>query len=357
MMLADLGADVTKVERPGSGDDTRTWGPPFDDAGRATYFQAVNRNKRSVALDLADPAGRERAAELVARRRRRRRELPPRDDGAARARLRAARATNPGLVYCSITGFGSGAGAELPGYDLLVQALGGLMSITGEPDGEPQKVGVALVDVLAGLFATRRHPRRAAPPRPHRRGPARGGRPALLAARGARQPGERPHAHRRRSRPGWATPTRASRRTSSSRPPTGELVLAVGNDAQFARLCDDARASRSSRPTSALRTNPAGSPRGSSCAELLERRLATAPAAEWVEELTAAGVPAGVVNDVGAAFALAERLGLEPVVEIAREGGGVARLPRNPIRLSATPRLPQPPPDLPPSPSLPESTP
>src|SRR5690348_1047370 len=154
MMLADLGAAVTKVERPGTGDETRSWGPPFDDRGQATYFQSVNRNKHSVALDLSQAGDQQRAVALA-------READVivenfRPDVMDKLGLGydQLRHENPRLVYCSITGFGAGAGASLPGYDLLVQALGGLMSITGSPDGEPQKVGVALVDVLAGLFAT-----------------------------------------------------------------------------------------------------------------------------------------------------------------------------------------------------------
>ncbi len=335
MMLADLGADVTKVERPGSGDDTRTWGPPFDDAGRATYFQAVNRNKRSVALDLADPAGRERAAELIAGADVVVENFRPGTMARLGLDYESARATNPGLVYCSITGFGSGAGAELPGYDLLLQALGGLMSITGEPEGEPQKVGVALVDVLAGLFAS----------------------VGILAA----------VRHRDRTGEGQlvevdllssllaALVNQASAHTLTGTVPARmgnahpsiapyelfqaadrELVLAVGNDAQFARLCTTLGVPGLAADER-FATNPARVAARVELRGLLEARLASKPAAEWVEELTAAGVPAGVVNDVGAAFALAERLGLDPVIEIAREAGGAARLPRNPIRLSATP--------------------
>jgi crotonobetainyl-CoA:carnitine CoA-transferase CaiB-like acyl-CoA transferase len=347
MMLADLGADVTKVERPGSGDDTRTWGPPFDEAGRATYFQAVNRNKRSVALDLADPAGRERAAELVAGADVVVENFRPGTMARLGLDYESARATNPGLVYCSITGFGSGAGAELPGYDLLLQALGGLMSITGEPEGEPQKVGVALVDVLAGLFAS----------------------VGILAAL----------RHRDRTGEGQlvevdllssllaALVNQASAHTLTGTVPARmgnahpsiapyelfqaadrELILAVGNDAQFARLCATLGVPGLAADER-FATNPARVAARVELRGLLEARLATKPAAEWVVELTAAGVPAGVVNDVGAAFALAERLGLEPVIEIAREGGGGARLPRNPIRLSATPAsYRSAPPDLPP---------
>src|SRR3954467_1533658 len=142
MTLADLGAEVTKVERPGSGDDTRAWGPPHDDEGEATYFQAVNRNKRSVVLDLADADDLAEArrlalgADIVVEN------FRPGVMAKLGLDYETLAADSPGLVYGSITGFGgSGPGAELPGYDLLVQALGGLMSITGEPEGEPLKVG------------------------------------------------------------------------------------------------------------------------------------------------------------------------------------------------------------------------
>src|SRR3984957_15114701 len=155
MVLADLGAEVIKVERPGSGDDTRAWGPPYDAAGRSTYFDAVNRNKRSLALDFASPAGLAHARALAAEADVVVENFRPGlldELGLGYAELRAV---NPRLIYCSITGFGrTEQAAALPGYDLLVQALGGLMSVTGARAGEPQKVGVALVDVLAGLFAT-----------------------------------------------------------------------------------------------------------------------------------------------------------------------------------------------------------
>ena len=153
MLLGDLGADVIKVERPGSGDDTRAWGPPWRD-GESTYYLGLNRNKRSVALDLADPGDRELA-----------RRLGERADvllESFRPRLMASwgldgdslRAANPRLVSCSITAFGTGErAAGLPGYDFLLQAMGGLMSVTGEPDGRPLKVGAALIDLVCGLLA------------------------------------------------------------------------------------------------------------------------------------------------------------------------------------------------------------
>src|ERR1700743_3802575 len=153
MLLADLGAEVVKVERPGIGDETRSWGPPNDEHGNATYFQAVNRNKRSVAVDLASEAGLTHARELAATADVVVENFRPDVMDKLGLGYETLSASNPRLVFCSITGFGAGDGARLPGYDLLVQALGGLMSITGAPDSEPQKVGVAVVDVLAGLFA------------------------------------------------------------------------------------------------------------------------------------------------------------------------------------------------------------
>ena len=189
MTLGDLGADVIKVESP-AGDETRSWQPPTDDQGRATYFLSVNRNKRSVVLDLKDPGDLALARGTRPPGRRPDRELQ------ARARWTGSRSTtttvsmeNPGIVYCSISGFGEAGGRELPGYDPLVQALSGLMSVTGPADGGGHKVGVALVDVIAGHERGHRHPGRppGAGPRPGR--PARLDRPALDRPRRTRQPG------------------------------------------------------------------------------------------------------------------------------------------------------------------------
>ena len=154
MSLGDLGADVIKVERPDGGDDTRAWGPPFVDEG-STYYLGLNRNKRSVTLDLKDPADVALARELCVRA-----DVvvesfrPGTSDRLGLGYDEIARA-NPGVVYCSISAFGSGErAAALPGYDLLLQAMSGLMSVTGEPDGRPLKVGAALIDMICGLFAT-----------------------------------------------------------------------------------------------------------------------------------------------------------------------------------------------------------
>lgn len=335
MMLGDLGATVTKVERPEIGDDTRSWGPPYDAAGMATYFQSVNRNKHSIALDLSSSDDLDRALALA------------RDADVVVENFRPGvmdrlglgygqlRVDNPGLVYCSITGFGSGAGAGLPGYDLLVQALGGLMSITGAPNGEPQKVGVALVDVLAGLFSTI-------------------GILAALRDRDATGEGQLVEVDLLSAllaalvNQGSAytiagvVPGRMGNAHPSISPyelyatGEGELVVAVGNDRQFAALCEVLGAPQ-------LANDPRFATNGDRVAhrdvlkrELIER-LQARPASEWARELTGVRVPAGVVNDLEGAFALAQTLGLEPLVSVPAADGGAVALTRNPIRLSRTP--------------------
>jgi crotonobetainyl-CoA:carnitine CoA-transferase CaiB-like acyl-CoA transferase len=335
MMLADFGAVVTKVERPGGGDETRGWGPPYDDRGEATYFQSVNRNKEAIVLDLSTEADLERAlalareADVIVENFR-----PGVMDklGLGYEQLRVDR---PALIFCSITGFGSGAGARLPGYDLLAQALGGLMSITGEPDGEPQKVGVALVDVLAGLFSTV-------------------GILAALRHRDATGEGQLVEVNLLSSllaalvnqasayTVAGVVPERMGNAHPSITPyepyrtADSELVLAAGNERQFAALCevigapelasDDRFSSNGDRVANreALTTE-------------LEARLAARPAREWAQLMTEARVPAGVVNDVHEAFALAQSLGLAPTVSIARDDGSAVVLTRNPVTLSRTP--------------------
>jgi crotonobetainyl-CoA:carnitine CoA-transferase CaiB-like acyl-CoA transferase len=335
MLLGDLGAAVTKVERPGTGDDTRAWGPPYDQTGEATYFLSVNRNKRSVALDLKEPADVRRARALAAEADVLVENFRPglmERLGLGHETLRAA---NPALVYCSITGFGHGEGARLPGYDLLVQALGGLMSITGEPEGEPQKVGVALVDVLAGLFATV-------------------GILAALRHRDATGEGQRVEVDLLSSvlaalvnqgtafTAGGVVPARMGNRHPSIAPyellPTadGTLVLAVGNDRQFAALCDVLGAPGLAHDDR-FATNSARVEHRDALRAALVERLAARPAADWAQALTDARVPAGQVNDIAGAFSLAERLGLAPTVDVPRPDGTTVTLTRNPIGLSATP--------------------
>jgi crotonobetainyl-CoA:carnitine CoA-transferase CaiB-like acyl-CoA transferase len=335
MMLADLGAEVIKIERPDGGDETRSWGPPYDERGRATYFLAVNRNKRSVALDLASGAGRRRAQALAGRADVLIENFRPGLMERFGLGYEQLRARNPRLIYCTISGFGE-ANAQLPGYDLLAQALGGLMSITGEEGGPPQKVGVALVDVLCGLFATVGILAALA----HRERTGEGQRlgvdllSALLCAlvnQGAAYTA------------GGVVPRRMGNRHPSIAPyellrcADRELVVACGNDRQFAALCEAIGAGKLAGDER-FATNPARVEHREALIAALERRLAQRTAAEWAERLTAARVPAGTVNDIAQAFALAERLGLEPIAAIPDHArGSIVRLARNPIRLQATP--------------------
>ena len=364
MVLGDLGATVIKVERPGGGDDTRAWGPPYDDARRGDLLpvgqpQQATRSRSTCA----DAGGRARARALAARGRRRRRELPPRRDGPARPRLRRRCApTNPGLVYCSITGFGAGAGAALPGYDLLVQALGGLMSITGErrrraAEGR-RRAGRRDRRAVRG----RRHPRRAAPPRRDRRAASasrstccRRCSPALVN-QGSAYTGAR-----RRRRSGWATATRASRRTSCSTPPTGELVLAVGNDRQFAALCEVLGAPRARRDER-FATNPARVDEPRRAARRAGARASPRrAAADWVAALLGRRRPGRPGQRHRRRLRAGRALGLDPIVELpplrsdddagatsatvatdatgdtASAAAPLTRVPRNPVRMSVSP--------------------
>lgn len=335
MLLGDLGAEVIKVERPGLGDDTRAWKPPQDEQGVSTYFLSVNRNKQSRVIDLRTPEGQKEAHALMV------------SSDVVVENFRAGlmdemglgydeiSELNPGVVYCSITGFGSGAGATLPGYDLLVQAVGGLMSITGEEKGGPQKVGVAMVDVLAGLFATvgifaalR-----------HREASGQGQKveinllSSLLAAL-ANQASAYTAAGVVPGRMGNDHPSIAP--YSAYPAADGDLVIAVGNDRQFARLCsvlgfpgltgDESYESNEARVRNreALRAE-------------LEPVLKQHPVDHWIDLLAEARVPAGRVNDMEAAFGLAEKLGLEPIVELTRGDGSVVRTTANPISLGLTP--------------------
>jgi crotonobetainyl-CoA:carnitine CoA-transferase CaiB-like acyl-CoA transferase len=335
MMLGDLGADVIKVERPDGGDETRSWGPPFDARGQATYFLSVNRNKRSLVLDLRDDGDVSRARELAENADVLVENFRPGLMAGLGLAYEDLEPANPALVYCSITGFGPGQGARLPGYDLLVQALGGLMSVTGEPDRDPQKVGVALVDILTGLFATSgilaalRHRDRS--------GRGQKVEVSLLASLLAALVNQASA-----YTAGGVVPQRMGNAHPSISPyelydaGDGQLVIAVGNDRQFRALCetierpdlaDDAR----------FATNTDRVANRRELREELDRALQSNPARHWSELLTEARVPAGLVNDVGDAFRLARELGLDPVVEISDGDGPATPLTRNPITMSRTP--------------------
>ena len=329
MTLGDLGAEVIKVEPP-RGDETRTWKPPQTEDGSATYFHSVNRNKRSIALDLADPDDRLVAVALAARADVLIDNFKP--GGLQRLGLEPERLRerNPGLVHCSITGFGAAAGTALPGYDPLVQAMSGLMSITGPAGGEPSKVGVALVDVIAGLGAA----------------------VAILAALRARErdgEGQRIEIDLLSSAlaalvnqaSGYlnagAVPARMGNTHPSIEPfatygaADGALMICAGNDRQFEAL---ARALGSPELAQDPRfaTNAARVENRAAVRELIEARLATAGVGAWVGRLRDAGVPAGPVNDVPAAFELAQTLGLNAV----DEHGGIHTV-ASPLGLRGTP--------------------
>jgi crotonobetainyl-CoA:carnitine CoA-transferase CaiB-like acyl-CoA transferase len=339
MTLGDLGADVIKVESP-SGDETRTWSPPVDRRGRATYFLAANRNKRSVVLDLKVEGGRRLAEQLALRADVVVENFKPGTMERFGLGYERLAARNPGLIHCSITGFGDRAGARLPGYDPLVQALSGLMSVTGEANGGPLKVGVALVDVIAGLNAA----------------------VAILAALGVRERsghGQRIEINLLHTAlsalanqasaylNAEVTPRRLGNVHPSIEPfatyatADGPIMLCAGNDAQFAALAaaidaDELRAD-DRYATNADRVRNRDALRAE-----LESRLRHAPAGEWVERLRASGVPAGPVNDIAGGFSLGAALGLEVVDE-----HDDVRTPASPLGLRRTPpRVVLPPPDL-----------
>ena len=341
MLLGDLGADVIKVERPDGGDDTRHWGPPYRD-GEATYYLGLNRNKRSLALDLGDPRDVELARRLAGRADVLIESFRPglmERWGLDGDTLRAA---NPGLVTCSITAFGTASedARALPGYDFLAQAMGGLMSITGEQHGRPLKTGAAVVDLVCGLLAAV-------------------GIQAALAERGRTGRGRHVEVslmdaalmsllnqgsawvlggvvpHRRGNRHPSITPYETYE--TADRP----IALAVGNDRLFGRLCD-ALGLPELPADERFATNSARVAHADELAELLEAVLRTRPADDWFDALRAAAVPAGPINDVAEAFALAESLGMEPV----REAGGYP-LPAPPLRLDGErPEIRRPPPRL-----------
>jgi formyl-CoA transferase len=331
MFLADLGATVIKVERPGLGDDTRTWGPPYV-GDTATYFTSVNRNKRSVTLDLGDAADLRRARRLADRADVFIENFRPGRLAAFGLDHDTLATSNPGLVYASVSGFGSGAGADLPGYDFVVQAVGGLMSITGDPGGEPTKVGVALVDVLTGLHATI----------------------AILAAlreRDSSSLGQHVEVNLLSSLigslvnqgaaylNGAGVPAAMGNQHPSIAPyetlhtKSGLLAVAIGNDRQFAglaqvlgrpALADDSR----------FATNRARVENRTALILELEAALEGQDATAWTSALRDAGVPCGPVNDIAQAMSLAEDLGLAPVVSFP--SSGIATL-ASPLTLHRTP--------------------
>lgn len=345
-ILADLGADVIKVERPGSGDDTRGWGPPWikDDQGQdtsvAAYYLCANRNKRSITVDITQPEGQDIVRRLAAQS----------DVVLENFKLGglkqygldydSLKAVNPRLVYCSITGFGQdGPYAPRAGYDFLIQGLGGLMSITGRPDGEPgagpMKVGVALTDILTGLYATN----------------------AVLAALAWREKsGEGQYidmalldvqvACLANQAMNYLATGSNPRRMGNAHPsivpyqdfPTadGHMILAIGNDGQFARFCEVA-----GRPELAadarFATNRARVENRAELIPLLNEITATRTTTEWIAQLEARAVPCGPINGLAEVFADPQVQARGLAVKMPHPEAGEVPLVASPIRLSKTP--------------------
>jgi crotonobetainyl-CoA:carnitine CoA-transferase CaiB-like acyl-CoA transferase len=358
-MLADLGADVIKVERPGAGDDTRHWGPPFlkdadgNDTDQATYFTACNRNKRAITLDMAHPEGQALIRQMAANS-----DILVENfkvGGLQQYGLdyESLKTINPRLIYCSVTGFGqTGPYAERAGYDLMIQAMSGLMSITGHADGEPgggpMRMGVALIDILTGIYASS----------------------AILAAVEARhQTGQGQHidmalldvgmAVLANQAAGFLNTGKVPQRQGNSHPSLapyqtfetldGSMLLAVGNDGQFARFCDAA-----GQPQWALdarfRTNTLRVQHREALIPLMQTVTRTRSTAQWITLLQDKAVPCGPINDIGQAFANAQVIarGLivnQPVAKVMSAQVATTSIATpatistvaSPLRLTATP--------------------
>jgi crotonobetainyl-CoA:carnitine CoA-transferase CaiB-like acyl-CoA transferase len=342
MLLADMGAEVVKVESP-DGDETRTWTPPARD-DVSTYYLGINRGKRSVALDLRDEGDAALARELAHRADVVIQNFKP--GGLVKYGLDAAsvRAANPRSVYASISGFGQTGGAHVPGYDLMVQAISGLMSLTGDPDGPPYRAGISVFDVMAGnhavigILAALRH-----------RDATGEGQEVEISLLASALSGLVNHSSAYVA--GGVVPMRMGNAHPSVFPyeplPTADrdLIVAAANDRQFRRLCevvgrpelaDDERFARNrDRTANRAELKP-----------LLVEALAAKGATEWFELLVEAGVPSGPINTIDGGFAMAERFGLDPVVQVG-EGERALPMARHPINFSATPAAyTLPPPEL-----------
>ncbi|WP_029009903.1 CaiB/BaiF CoA transferase family protein [Azospirillum halopraeferens] len=341
--LADLGADVIKVERPGSGDDTRTWGPPWAGEGEAresAYFLSTNRGKRSVTIDFEQPEGRDLVRRLAAAS-----DVVIENFKVGGLRkygldYDSLRAVNPRLVYCSITGFGqSGPYAARAGYDFMIQAMGGLMSVTGQPDGEPGggpvKVGVAVTDLFTGLYAA-------------------------IGVLGAL-------AHRDRTGEGqwvdlalldvqvavlanqamnYLVSGAAPRRLGNAHPnivpyqafatADGYMILAVGNDGQFAKYCTAAgRPELAQDPRFA--TNPARVANRAELVPVVDGLMRTRTTADWLAVLEPLGVPCGPINDLAQVFADPHVIARGLRRDLPHPALGSVPTVASPIRYSATP--------------------
>ncbi|MFZ5858053.1 MAG: CaiB/BaiF CoA transferase family protein [Chloroflexota bacterium] len=335
MLLGDYGADVIKVEAPGRGDDTRQWGPPFA-GGESAYYLSVNRNKRSITVNLKSPEGQDIIRRLASRAD----VLVENFEVGALGRLgldfERIHAINPRLVYCSITGYGqTGPWRDRPGYDFIIQAEGGLMSITGEPDGQPMKVGVAIADIMAGMFACN----------------------AILAALHARaQTGQGQHIDLSLfdSQLAWLANVGQNYLVSENAPKRygnahanivpyqtfatseGRIALAVGNDSQFKKLCEVAGC-----PELALderfATNPARVENRIELTEILSALFTKRTREEWLGLLSAAKVPHGAINSVPQALAHPQAVARGMVQSMPHPTAEEIKLVAPPAKFSSAP--------------------
>lgn len=343
-LLGDLGADVIKIERPGPGDDTRQWGPPFlkdadgNETRESAYYLCANRNKRSVAVDMSRPEGQRLIRELAAR-------CDVVIENFKTGGLRkygldheTLRAACPRLVYCSITGFGqTGPYAERPGYDLLIQAMGGVMSITGPADREPTKVGVAISDIMTGMYAgvailAALRSRDATGLGQHLDLALLDCQVAWLANQGQRYLLSGEVARRR----GNAHPDVVPYQVFATA--DGHVIIGVGNDRQFASLCEFAGKDEL-KDDPRFATNDARVRNREALIPIVEALAASRTTAEWLQGLAARKVPCGPVNDIDQVFADPQVKHRQMTVDLPHPlaGGGSVRLIASPMRFSETP--------------------
>lgn len=345
-ILGDLGAEVIKVERPGSGDDTRHWGPPYikdaegNDSREAAYFQSANRNKQSLTLDFTQAEGQRLVRELVAQCDVLLENFKVGGLAAYGLDYESLKAINPRLIYCSITGFGqTGPYAKRAGYDFMIQGLGGLMSLTGRPEGEegagPMKVGVALTDILTGLYAT----------------------VGVLAALNQReQSGIGQHidvalldvqvACLANQAMNYLTTGVSPKRLGNAHPnivpyqdfpsADGNFILAVGNDGQFRKFCEVAGIA-SLADDSRFATNKARVAHRAELIPLLRQATVFKTTAQWIELLETAGVPCGPINDLQQVFADPQVQARGLRLDLPNALGSSTPQVASPLRLSATP--------------------
>ena len=309
MLLGDFGATVIKIENPAQGDDTRQWGPPFTSEGKSTYFESINRNKYSIALDFKDPNDLRRASRLATQADVVIQNFKVGAIDKYNLDYESISATSPKVIYCSISGFGSKEGKDLPGYDLLIQAMGGLMSITGI--NEPTKVGVALVDVLTGLHAS--NAIMAAIIERNETGIGQHVEVNLLSVLLSSMVNQSSAFVLGGVTPeylGNAHPSIAPYEVfeCSDRP----IVIAVGNDTQFTYLCEALQLPAMARDPRFM-TNSSRVAHREPLNKGINKALVKQTADHWFAVLHQSGIPCGPINSIPQAFELADQLGLKPI--------------------------------------------